>query len=185
MTNVQPIIQIGWLPAVIGIVSFLVTIGIAWGSLRTLVKHIGKTLDDEIKTDLKDVRERFSIVEDRVDTIWKDRLAPAHSPPQLNERGKNILETSGIKEIIDDKKTLLFQKIKTMGIKNPYDAESAILQIVKELPSHFPEIELGLKNGAFKAGANLDDVFLVAGVYLRNLIFNELGFSLEDLDKPK
>ncbi|NTW26776.1 MAG: hypothetical protein HGA36_00400 [Candidatus Moranbacteria bacterium] len=53
------------------------------------------------------------------------------------------------------------------------------------LPKHCPEIVDQLKTGAFKTGAEIDDVLFAGSIYLRNLIFEELGFSLNDLDKKK
>lgn len=180
----QPIIQIGWLESLVGIIVFLVAIGIAWGTLKTIVESIKRTLEDKIEPDLKNVRERFGIVENRVETLWKDKFAPANSPRQLNPRGESILGGSGIKKIIDEKKDFLLPLIKGRNVANQYDAEKTILQIVTELPVLYPDVIEELKNGAFKAGANLDDVFLVGGIYLRNQIFKDLGFTLEDLDKP-
>ena len=181
-----PVIQIGTIQSAIGIIVFLVTVGIAWGSLRTLVKGIKTTLDNEIKPDLKNVRERFGKTEDRVETLWKDKFAPAHSPRQLNERGNDVLKTSGIKEIIDQKKDELLKIIKTKDISNPYDAEQTILAVVGEMPKHCPDVVDKIKDGAFKSGVDIEGVLFVGGLYLRNLIFKpNLGFDLIDLDKPK
>lgn len=178
-------IEIGTIPTIIGIFSVLIVIGIAWGTLKTLVEGIKQTLNDEIKPDLKDVRERFIVVEERVDTIWKDRLAPAHSPRQLNEKGQSILVGSGIKEIIDIKKDHLLELVKAKQITNAYDAEEAVLSVVMELQKNCPDMVEKLKTGAFRVGADVSAVLFVGGIYLRNEIFPTLGFTLEDLDKTK
>ena len=54
-----------------------------------------------------------------------------------------------------------------------------------DLIEHCPDIEKDLKSGAFKVGASIDSVLFVGGIYLRNLIFEELGFSLKDIDNTK
>jgi hypothetical protein len=36
---------------------------------------------------------------------------------------------------------------------------------------------------AIKVGADMESVLFTGSIYLRNMIFSELGFSLEDLDK--
>ncbi len=178
-------IELGTIPTIISMLSVFVVIGIAWGTLKTLVKEIKETLNNEIKPDLKEVRERFIIVEERVDTIWKDRLAPARSPRQLNDMGQNILTGSGIKEIVDTRKEQLLELVKAKNITNAYDAEEAVLSVVIELPERYPDMMEKLKTGAFRVGADVDAVLFVGGIYLRNEIFSKLGFSLEDLDKPK
>ena len=170
---------------ILTVIVTLVTVGIAWGTLKGLVQGIKDTLDKDVKPDLKNVRERFSIVEDRVDTIWKDRLAPAHSPRQLNEKGRNVLENSGIKKIIDEKKDILLDKIKKRKPKTAYDAEIVIDDVVSNLLKHCPDMTDRLKKGAFNVGQSIDVVLFVGSIYLRNLIFKDLGFSLTDLDKKK
>ncbi len=178
------VLQISTINVIIGAIVFLIGIGVAWGTLKKSVSNISDTLK-EIKPDLKDVRERFMAVEDKVDTLWKDRFASAHSPRQLNELGRSILEESGIKKIIEDKKDQLLKIIKDQNINNAYDAEEAILSVVKELPKYYPDIVDALKNGAFKTGTDIEGALFVGAIYLRNLIFEGLGFSLGDLDKPR
>ena len=178
------VIQIGAVQGIIGIVTFFVVLGIAWGTLKNSVKNIGVNLN-EMKPDLKDVRERFMVIEDRVETLWKDKLAPANSPRQLNDKGNSILNNSGIKEIIDEKKLILLKLVKDKNAKNAYDAEITIEEAMRELPTHFPDIVEKLKEGAFKVGADIGGLLFVGSIYLRNQIFHDLGFSLDDLDKHK
>jgi len=162
----------------------IVNMFISIGKKLQVIDSLDDLVRKNIQPDLKDLRERFVVVEDRVKSVWKDTFAPASSPRQLNIQGENILEGSGIKEIIDDKKNDLFAVIKSKNISNPYDAEQCILSTVNELKNDAVLIEK-LKTGAFSVGADIDSVLLVGGIYLRNLIFNDLGFSLVDLDKPK
>ncbi|MFY9462773.1 MAG: hypothetical protein WAP52_01155 [Candidatus Sungiibacteriota bacterium] len=178
-------LEIGTLQAILGVAAILLGIGTAWGTLKTLVKGVKNTLDDEIKPDLKNIRERFMVVEDRVETLWRDEYAPAHSSRQLNTRGQDILKKSGIKEIIDEKKDYLLSLVKDKKTANAYDAESAILSVAAELPKHCPDVIDRLKNGAFRVGADVDGVLFVGGIYLRDLIFPKLGFMLDDLDRPQ
>lgn len=149
------------------------------------VQTLLKTFTEKIEPDLKNVRERFAVVEDRVETIWQDKFAPAHSPRQLNEIGRKILDESGIKGILENKKDKLLEVVRSQNPNNPYDAEQAILLAVSEISKHCPEVIEDIKTGAFRVGQNIDTVLLVGGIYFRDLIFPELGFSLTDLDKPK
>ena len=104
---------------------------------------------------------------------------------QLNDLGNKILNESGIKEIVEGKKADLLTKVKALNPTNAYDAEQAALDVVREIPKHYPEIVEALKTGAFKVGQGTETVLLVGGFHLRDLIFPDLGFSLTDLDKPK
>lgn len=145
--------------------------------------YIGRKL--QILDDLKGIRGRFDVVESRVGDLWADRLAPAHSPRQLNDRGSKVLEESGIKSVVDGKKDELLRMVKEKNPTNAYDAETAITEVMEQLPKSFPDIVPILKQGAFRVGADIDAVLFVGSIYLRNLIFKELGFTLDDLDKPK
>ncbi len=139
-----------------------------------------KTLDkvEVVHLDVSDMKPK-------VDILWKDKLAPSSSPRQLNDRGTNILNDSGIKTIVDEKKDELFELVRLKESKNPYDAEVAIATVMMELPSHCPDVTDRLKQGAFQSGVDVNTVLYVGSIYLRNIIFSELGFSIEDLDKPK
>lgn len=154
------------------------------GNTRELIARIDERTN-LMMNDLKDIKPKVSDMFPKVDILWKDRIAPATSPRQLNIRGKEILEKSGIKEIIDDKKETLLKIVKEKGATNSYDTEAIILSVVADLPNHCPDVVEKLKTGAFNSGASMSDVLLVGGIYLRDIIFPELGFSVEELDKPK
>ena len=69
-------IQITDLDAFLGVALILVSMGIAWGSLKNEVSSIRNLLHNNVIPDLKDLRERFVVVEDRVEGLWRDRGAP-------------------------------------------------------------------------------------------------------------
>lgn len=146
-----------------------------------IVVYFTKKIFDNTESKSTDVSE----MKPKLEILWQDKFAPAHFTRQLNDRGKDILENSGIKEIINEKKQQLLELVKFRKSKNPYDAEIAIFEVVKQLKSHCPGIVDKLKDGAFKTGSNIDSVLFVGGIYLRNEIFPDLGFSLNDLDNSK
>jgi hypothetical protein len=162
--------------------NIILTIGIP--SIIACLIYIGKKLQvlDTVEKQVSDIYERFIRVEERVNTMWGRNVATSNSPRQLNEYGKKVLKESGIKEIIDEKKDTLLPLVQAKGAKNAYDAEQAVLSVVEKLPEHCPDVVDRLKTGAFNAGATLDTVFLVGGLYLRDLIFPALGFSLDSID---
>lgn len=136
----------------------------------------------KIEPSLQEVRERFIKVEDRVETLWRDKLAPAASPRQLNERGRSILESSGVKDVINGMSADFLTTLRSKNPATAYDAESLILDIVSNLPKTNPELLPKLKDGAFRTGVDIDALLFVAGIHLRDLIFKDLGFDLTDID---
>lgn len=106
----QSIIEINTLETFIGICVVLVGIGIAWCTLRTETKEIQHLLKDEIKPELKNLKERFVVVESKVISLWRDKVAPANSPRQLNKKGESILNESGIKKLLTTKKYYYLKK---------------------------------------------------------------------------
>lgn len=164
--------------------NIIVSIGIPTIVLALI--YIGRKLQilDTLDVDVKSIRDRFIVVEERVKTLWKDEVAPANSPRQLNERGENILKGSGIKEIVESMKNEFLVILKEKNLKNPYDAEQYTLQVVNDLKKDNVIVEK-LKSGAFSVGADIDTVLFVGGMHLRDLIFPDLGYSLDDLDKPR
>jgi len=154
------------------------------GNTRELIARINERTNF-IANDLKDIKPKIDDIFPKVDILWKDKIAPSHSPRQLNDRGKSILEKSGIKEIVDTKKGKLLQIVKEKGATNPYDAERIIFSIMADLPAHCPDIMDRLKTGAFNSGESIETILFAGGIYLRNIIFPDLGFEIEELDKPK
>lgn len=130
---------------------------------------------ESIGIDVSDMKPKLEI-------LWQDKLAPSHSPRQLNDRGRDILNKSGIKEIVDEKKAKLLELIQEKKAKNPYDAEKAIEEVMYKLPEYCPDVLDKLKNGAFITGIDINSVLFVGSIYLRNEIFPTLGFSVTDLD---
>lgn len=152
------------------------------GNTRELIARIDERTEHMAK-DLDDIRPRVWDMSPKVDTLWKDRTAPANSPRQLNDRGILILEQSGIKQIVDQKKEQLLTLVRATDPTNAYDAEQAIITVMNDLQMHCPDVTETLKTGAFNVGADIPTLLYVGSVYLRNQIFKDLGFSLGDIDQ--
>ena len=178
MENTQIILNIDAYALLTGLIVFSC-------SLLAIVWKGKKEIAEEIKKSLGDLPQRFMSVENKMEILWKDEVAPSHSPRQLNERGQSILNESGIKRIIDANRGKLFDLVRERGASNPYDAENAIEEVVSRMPEYFPDTIDELKNGAFATGVDIDTLLYVGSIYLRNSIFEDLGFSVTDLDKKK
>jgi hypothetical protein len=151
----------------------------AIAALLAVIGYFVKQILDRTLT----IGDDVSDMKPKVNILWQDKFAPASSPRKLNERGASVLQESGIKEIIDDKRQDLLAAVRGVATKNAYDAEMAILATVQDIPEQYPELLERIKNGAFKTGTSIETILFVGGLYLRDLIFPELGFSLDEVDR--
>lgn len=115
----------------------------------------------------------------------EDSVSESNSPRELNEDGMRILEKSGMKRFIHKHKRKLFSLIKERGVENAHDADSNTAAVMMNLLEFFPEMEEDLKEGAFKAESDIETILFVGTMYLRNLVFEKLGFDINELDKPE
>lgn len=155
---------------------WLVIIGLLTATIAWFLKRIMDSTD-KMASDVSDMKPKVNL-------LWIEVFSKSQSPRQLNERGTEVLNQSGIKEIVEQQKEKLLEVVRNRNPKNPYDAERLIMRVMANLPEHCPELVDKLKQGAFETGATVDVLLFVGGLYLRNLIFPSLGFSLDDLDKP-
>lgn len=154
------------------------------GQTQTLIARIDERTELMMEA-IKDMKPKVDDMWPKVDILWKDKYAPANSPRRLNELGEKILEESGVREIIEGKKDRLTEIVRSMKPTTAYDAEQTIFSVVSDIPQYCPEIVNDLKDGAFRVGQNIDTILFVGAIHLRDLIFDDLGFSLDDLDHPK
>jgi len=154
------------------LVLFLLLLGIIGYFLKRIMDNT-----DRVTADVAEMKPKL-------DLLWAKVFSDAKSPRQLNDEGKRVLSESGIEAIITRVKPKLVEIIKSASSANPYDAEKVIMATMANLPQHCPEVVADLKQGAFQSGVDISAVLWVGGLHLRDLIFPELGFNLEDLDKP-
>ena len=117
------------------------------GETKELIVRIDERTS-RLAEDMRDIKPKVDSMSPKVDVlwdVWKNKYAPAGSPRQLNETGQGILNSSGIKEIIDGKKDELLDIVKTHNPNNSYDAEQTILDVVANLQKHFPDVVDDLK----------------------------------------
>ncbi len=76
--SVGNVITVIGIPAIVGA---LIYIGRKLEILDTLKLKL-----DAVEKKVDGIFERFIKVEERVNTLWKDDIAPSHSPRQLNDR---------------------------------------------------------------------------------------------------
>ncbi len=138
------------------------------------VEYIRKEMDEDIKPILKNVDKKVAI-------LWAERFATRHSPIQLNQRGKEILEKSGIKTLIDEMRTQFFTSIKEKTPQNAYQVQELSKQVVFNIKND-PKILPQLEKSAYNIGVDVDSILWVGSIYLRDLVLPDFKFRTEQID---
>lgn len=181
----QTVIQIGLVESLFGLAGIILAIGIAWGSLKTKVTDIDKDVED-IKEDVKAFTKDIASIKAVVTREYQNEYAKANSPRKLTEKGQNILDKSGIKEVIDGNKDKLLEKVKAKHPATAYDAELCVLDLVSDFIKGDERLLNTIKEKTFALGETIEIVIFVGGIYFRDYALPELGFNVVDVDKkPK
>lgn len=163
---------------------FAIEFLVGGGVLVTLGKLLfdtGKVIQriDMLEGGVRDRLEpAMNDVRDKVIILWQDRIAPARSPRALNERGKAILEQTTIQAFADDHYETILSQVRDGNPENAYQAEQLTVAAVNAIDVNQPT-RLNLEQGAFAAGATLDELFFVAAIYLRDRVLRDLGLEFE------
>lgn len=154
---------------IIGTIIASVAIGV-WRASSRLTKV-------ETKVDI--FENRLTNLEGRLDSAFA-----GGSPVALLPKGQMILDDSGLKKYIDEKKDDLLTRCKSRNMMmNPYDIQDSAFKFFDQL--NFGDFETTLKSSAFKHGVSMDTVRRIGGIYFRDLCLAAHDFKPEDLDKPK
>ncbi len=159
------------------ILSCAIIIGRKFQCIDALEKQTEKI---ETKTDK--LTESINYIKGKIETNWREELAPASSPMKLNERGEKILKKSGIKEIIDTRLSEFFKTVKDKNPRNAYWVQENAINTIYKLRKE-SKLLPKLEESAYEAGSDVDAVLFVGGIYLRDIILPKFEFKLEEIDK--
>jgi len=111
---------------------------------------------------------------------YASTLTKVESPVSLSNMGKDLVSRSGADKFVLDNQTDLIDKIRTKTPHSAYDVQTFAREVVEEIQneSRFKP----LKDFAFKEGLDLDPIFIVMGIYLRDIALPILGYRLEEVD---
>lgn len=138
------------------------------------IEYIKKDVDAEIKPTLKEISEKVIV-------LWADRLAVSHSPIRLNQKGQEILEQSGIKQIIDERIDSLLKELEDKKPLNAYQVQEFAKDVISAVKND-PVVLLKLEQGAFRAGVDTDSLLFVGAIYFRDLALPKFNCRLEEID---
>ncbi len=159
----------------IGAIEFISFIGFVLLCTWFISNKLGR-----VETKVDGFETRFTNLEGRLDNSFSSA-----SPIALQKKGTIILEDSGLKKYIDEKKDILLSKCKEKRtMQNQYDIQISAFKFFDDF--NFGDFEESLKKSAYKHGVSMDIVRRIAGIYFRDICLSHLGFTPEDLDKnPK
>lgn len=149
-------------------VKILETISADVSNLKPKVRML-----DRISADVADIKPKVKF-------LWEQLVTTSHSPLGLNERGTQILDQSGVKELVDQKLTELLEAIKVRQPQNAYQVQEGAREVMSQLKNDATLLSQ-LQQGAFNTGADVEAVLLVGSIYLRDLVLPTLNFKLEDI----
>lgn len=138
---------------------------------------IQKSIDDEIRPDLKDVRERFFVLEGKTANMFQTA-----SPVELLAKGKEFLEKTGLEAYIDAHFDQFFAYCsENLKMKTAYDIQNSIFDYFETVELE-KEFEKTLKEFAYQEGISLDVARRIGAIYLRNRTLERLKMHKEDID---
>lgn len=137
------------------------------------------TVEAEIKVDSKKIVECCTLIDER--TTSGAALTKRKSPISLNEKGEEILKNSASDKFVLENQTELVQKIKDKTPKTAYDVQVAAREVVESLQNE--ERFIPFKTFVYKEGFPLEHIFIVMGIYLRDIALPLLGFTPEQVDQ--
>ncbi len=165
--------------AVAGAVGFgtgLLALGKYKQKIDTLEEKVG-TLEKEIKDVQKELTTCSTKIDERTQS-YASTLTKRKSPLSLTEKGEELLKRSGADKFIIDHKDILIKEIGDKNPKSAYDVQVFAKEVVESMSNK--EEFTSLKDFAFKEGIEIDAIFIVMSIYLRDLALASLGFNKEE-----
>jgi len=144
------------------------------------LKNEVSSLKSEFKELSKDLNTCSTKLEERT-SRGADAYTKRKSPISLNEKGEELLKRSGIDKFVLENQSDLVGKIKEKTPKTAYDVQVFSKNIVEAI--YTDDKFNPFKDFAFKEGLDIEVIFTVMSLYLRDIALPLLGFSYDQLDK--
>ena len=154
-----------------------------------------KTVEDRVH-DLPCVRHNDDISQIRSDVEYMRGVlsvkrvlsitgyAESHSPMALSQKGIELVNESGIKEMLINNWDKIKSQLDAMNLSTAYDIDAFCLDRAISSPDDFfTESDLvKLKGFAFNRGENLYSYAVIIGIIVRDRYIEEKGLSVSDID---
>lgn len=159
------------------------------GQNSSKVTNIENDIKDNIKPEVRSLRKDMTELSQTIRAQLSDilqaltlkQVSEAHSPRALNKFGKQVLEQSGVRSIIEPKLDQIIKTVKAKKPENAYQVQEMLLDVIQELKG-----DSGLKNqieqAAYKSGVSVETVLLVAAIDIRDTVLERLDMKPDDID---
>lgn len=138
-----------------------------------------KTVEKEIKPDLKNVRERFSALEGRLSGYTK-----SFSPIALTPEGESLLEGSRLKTYIDEHQdTMLNFCMENLDMDTAYDIQESIFYYFEHELTFDEAYEKEMKEYAYAQGVSMEVIRRLGAIYFRDICLRRLQKDIGEVDK--
>jgi len=189
----QAATQINWIA--VGVIGTIVASvlgllgGFLAGSIKIgIYKHKVDNLETRIKDCEKETREHsgkiiecVTKIEERTTAHSATALTKRKTPITLTEKGIDILKKSGSDKFVGDNRDTFVEKIREKAPKTAYDVQVIARQVIESIQND--EIFIPFKDYVFKEGIELESIFIVMSIYLRDIALPLLGFKYDEIDK--
>ena len=164
-------IQINWI-YFLGIMGSL--IAIAWYTSGRFSKL--ETAIEWLKDSMKDLK----VDSDNL----KQKAFGNASPIVLTDKGNELLNDSGLKGYIDQKRNELIKSCEIKRDTNAYEVQEFIFGFFDNLKFE-SEFENKIKQYAYRKGVTLELLRRVGAIYFRGICLGEFQMKEEDIDRHK
>lgn len=166
----------------VSFVTGILTVIFALGKYKEKVDHLEentRVMGADIKHLLKELVACSTKLEERTKS-YSSTLVKSESPLSLSSEGSNLLKRSGADAFVLKNQAELVDKIKQRKPQTAYDVQTIAREVVENLKDD--ERFVGFKNFVYQEGLDLDVIFIVMGIYLRDIALPLLNFKHEDID---
>lgn len=106
-----------------------------------------------------------------------------NSPAELTEKGKELLEGSGLKKYLDDKEkeNIILNCKSKNNINNAYDVQGYVFDLMDNLEFE-EDFNKKFKDYSYREGASVELMRRIGGIYLRDICLEEMKLDKGDID---
>ena len=109
-------------------------------------------------------------------------LAKTGSPMKLTEEGEKLLNDSGGKKYLKDNESEVLKQFD--DVNNAFDIQERAKSVIRKKVGETNGLE-DIKKYLFDNGKTADDIILVMGLELRDMVLSDKGVEVEQVDADK